>query len=227
MRLPQGYILHDHDVIGSTNDEAKRLAREEHCPSGTIVRAKTQTAGRGRQGRQWQSPEGNLYVTFVYRTGNDLARSTQMSFVTAVALAQAIGEGAQLKWPNDVLINSQKVAGILLEAEDDWLVIGIGVNLKTAPEGATIIPDCTCDEMLERLAEAMAYWHTMWEDKGFAPVRERWLQKAFAHGSQIRARFAYEDIEGIFEDLDESGALVLRLSDGSVRLITSGEVFAV
>ena len=129
------------EVVGSTNDEAKRLARGG-APDRTLVTAARQEAGKGRRGRVWSSPEGNLYASFVLRHGRPPATAAQLSFVTAVALAEALcdllpdGPAVRCKWPNDVLIDGAKVAGILLEAEGEggWLVVGLGVNIRHEPE---------------------------------------------------------------------------------------------
>ena len=142
--LPAFYRLLAYEQIDSTNEEAKRLAAAG-APAGTLVWAGEQLAGRGRRGRGWASPPGNLYVSLLLRPACPPAQACQLNFVAAVALAEAVsallpaGAGVALKWPNDVLVGGAKVSGILLEASAaldrsiDWLVIGAGVNIASHP----------------------------------------------------------------------------------------------
>ena len=143
VRLPSGYRVYAYDEVGSTNDLARRLA-EEGEPEGAVVLARAQTAGRGRHGRIWSSPAGNLYVSVLLRPGRGLGETSALSLVSGLALADALAElGAdgsrlKLKWPNDVLIDGAKVAGLLLESGGAgstaaWVVVGSGVNLVSAP----------------------------------------------------------------------------------------------
>lgn len=118
--LPEGFRLHRYDTIGSTNDEAKAMARAD-APAGTLVWAKKQTAGHGRRGRVWLSPPGNLYLSLVLRPQGAPARAAQLSFVAALGLGDALARltgpalSLRYKWPNDLLANGKKLAGILLE----------------------------------------------------------------------------------------------------------------
>ena len=141
--LPSFYRLVAHERIASTSDEAKRLAAEG-APAGTLVWARVQTAGRGRQGRAWISPAGNFYASLILRPPVSVASAAQLGFVAALAVADAClafaPEAAlSLKWPNDVLLSGRKLAGLLLESQShgdgalDWLVLGIGINLATYP----------------------------------------------------------------------------------------------
>src|SRR5919198_6069394 len=144
LSLPEGFRLHRYETIGSTNDEARRLAREG-APAGTLVWAVAQSAGRGRRGHLWQSPPGNLYLSLVLRPDVPPALAPQLGFIAALALGDALdqlaGPGLQLryKWPNDVLAEGRKIAGILLESETagagrlEFVIIGIGVNIASAP----------------------------------------------------------------------------------------------
>src|SRR5690348_7572810 len=142
--LPAGFRAHHFAAVGSTNDTAKELARAG-APEGTIVWAGEQTAGRGRRGRIWASPPGNLYLSLILRPQAPAAQAAQLGFVAALALGGAIAElaGPQIelrcKWPNDLLANGRKLAGILLESETsangevDFVVLGVGANLASAP----------------------------------------------------------------------------------------------
>ena len=143
--LPPGYVLHAFDRVGSTNDEARRLA-EQGTEAGAVVVAKEQLRGRGRHGRVWQSPPGNLYASLLLRPGCTVARSAQLSLVASLALAEALialappNSDVRVKWPNDVLVRGAKVAGLLLESASRpggrvaWVVVGSGVNIASAPD---------------------------------------------------------------------------------------------
>ena len=144
--LPPGYQLLCYDSIGSTNDEAKHLARGG-AEEGTLVSAREQTAGRGRRGRGWVSPRGNLYLSLVLRPDCPAGRAAQLGFVAALAVGDALRailpriERLTYKWPNDVLIDGRKIAGVLLESETvgseklSFIVVGVGVNLTVSPHG--------------------------------------------------------------------------------------------
>jgi BirA family biotin operon repressor/biotin-[acetyl-CoA-carboxylase] ligase len=242
--LPEGFLLHRYGTIGSTNDEARRLARDG-APEGTLVWAETQQAGRGRRGRPWQSPPGNLYLSLVRRPAAPASRAPQLGFVAAVALGDALdrlaGPGLPLrfKWPNDLLAGGQKLAGILLESEMaaggalDFVIIGVGVNLASAPRDlehpATSLtdqgfPGITPGALLEAFAADFARWVERWREDGFAPLRAAWLRRASGIGEAIRVRLERLTLDGRFLDLDDDGALVLEGSDGR-RRIAAGEVF--
>jgi BirA family biotin operon repressor/biotin-[acetyl-CoA-carboxylase] ligase len=242
--LPEGFLLHRHDTVGSTNDEARQLARDG-APEGALVWAATQSAGRGRRGHLWQSPPGNLYLSLVLRPDGPAARAPQLGFVAALALGDALdqlaGPGLQLryKWPNDLLAGGSKFAGILLESEMaaagglDFVIIGIGVNLVSAPRDleypATSLADqgvsgVTPAALLEAFATDFVLWAERWRQEGFAPVRAAWLRRASGIGEAIRVRLEKLTLDGRFLDLDHDGALVLEGSDGR-RRIAAGEVF--
>lgn len=228
------------EAVDSTNDEAKRLAMQG-AADRTIVTARRQEAGRGRRGRSWSSPEGNLYASFVLRHGRSLAAGAQLSFVTAVALAEALcgllpGTAAvRCKWPNDVLVGGAKVAGILLETEGEagWLVVGTGVNIRHVPEQpiypvtsllAEGVGNVGTGEVLARFVEAFDRWYARWAVQGFAPIRAAWLGVAHGIGGPVTVRLSATSLEGRFVDLDGDGALLLEMPDGTMRRITAGDV---
>ena len=203
---------------------------------GLWLRAERQTGGRGRQGRAWESPAGNLYASTLIRVRAGDPSPATLALVAAVALEEAVSvfvSGVQLKWPNDLLIDGAKVSGILLERAGDAVVIGFGVNLAHHPEGlerATTslaahgnAPDP--ELFAEILAEAFSRWVSRWRD-ALAPVRERWLAKAHPVGTALTARLADgSSIEGLFGGLDGSGSLILRLADGTSHVIHAADVF--
>lgn len=226
---------------GSTNDDAKQLAREG-CPEGTVVWAHRQNAGRGRQGNQWVTIDGNLFMSLVLRPGKTAPETGQLSFVAAVALAEALGDvlpceaALTLKWPNDVLLGGKKAAGILLEAESasnggvDWVVIGMGLNVMGAPEGAVSLAGLgvktTARDMLEKVYQRLISLYGIWQQRGFAPIRAEWLRHAGNIGNVINIRLPRETFSATFVGIDDNGALQVVLSDGTRRDIASGEVFA-
>jgi BirA family transcriptional regulator, biotin operon repressor / biotin---[acetyl-CoA-carboxylase] ligase len=243
-RLPAEYRLVSYDTVGSTNDEAKRLARAG-AAEGTVVWALRQTAGRGRRGRRWLSPAGNLHATFVLRPDITAGRAPQLGFVAALAVGETLRNlvpGPQriaYKWPNDVVIEDRKIAGTLIESEIGesgvltLLVVGIGINLTVAPSGTEIAATCvaalgrdapTPGAMLELLAPRFHAWVKRWRAVGFAPIRTAWLADAASLGRPIRVRLDNAELRGRFRDIDAHGSLLLDTAAG-MRCISAGEVF--
>lgn len=245
--LPSAYDLVAFESIGSTNDEAKQRA-EAGAAEGTLIWAREQRQGRGRRGREWTSPAGNLYLSLILRPDRSVGEAARLSFAVAVALGDAISSTTALsyeithKWPNDVLVRGRKCAGILLESslsgdqKLDWLVIGVGVNLASHPQG-TEFPatdlvaegagNLTPEAMLQTFAERFLHWHEVWQKDGFPPVREAWLARAHGLGAPLRVRIGDESFAATFLDLAEDGALLAELDDGRVRRVEAGEVFPV
>src|ERR1700693_720928 len=173
--MSQQFTVWHHDKIGSTNDEARRLAHEG-APHGTVVHADEQTSGRGRMAHTWFSPPGNLYLSILLRTGQPAARAAELSFLAALAVADTVEAllprqiRTMLKWPNDVLVNGAKIAGILLEQADDATIIGIGLNILQAPsnlayKATTIVAnggiasvDGARDILLDRFGRHLSVW---------------------------------------------------------------------
>jgi BirA family biotin operon repressor/biotin-[acetyl-CoA-carboxylase] ligase len=243
-RLPSDYRLVCCDSIGSTNDEAKHLARDG-AAEGTLVWALEQTAGRGRRGRAWVSPRGNLHASLILRPDCPAWCGAQLGFVAALAVGEALGamlpllDGLSYKWPNDILVNGCKIAGILLESEMTaldklaFLVVGVGVNLIASPQGTEYPATSVAAEglgavapatMLEEFCRHFQSWDRRWRDDGFAPVRAAWLADASSRGEPIRIRLEAATLRGRFLDIDQQGALLLE-SAGEHRRISAGEVF--
>jgi BirA family biotin operon repressor/biotin-[acetyl-CoA-carboxylase] ligase len=234
---PQGYAKQVHAELDSTNDEARRLAMAGEAGPLWIM-AERQSRGRGRRGRAWQSEHGNLAATLLLSPDAPQAMTGQLSFAAALAVADMAAHFAPhsaiaVKWPNDVLAEGGKLAGILLEAGDRWLAIGIGANLASHPEGTEFpdtslaglgVPVPSAEEALAILAARFAHWYDVWMKGGFAPLRDEWLTRAKGVGGPIRARLPNETREGVFEGIDASGALLLN-EGGSLRAIAAGEVF--
>ncbi len=233
--------------IDSTNAEAQRLA--PHMAGPVWILAGEQTAGRGRRARPWSSPKGNFYGTLLMQPRGGPAEVALRSFAAALALREAfvavtaMPEAFALKWPNDVLLNGGKVAGILLEGLSagqgvGHLAIGIGVNLIAAPtvaavEAGAVTPVSLLSEtdlrvapeaFLDALAPAFARWEMVLAEQGFAPLRAEWLRHAARLGEVIRARTGSTERHGVFETIDATGALILRQGQDRVA-IPAADVF--
>jgi BirA family transcriptional regulator, biotin operon repressor / biotin---[acetyl-CoA-carboxylase] ligase len=232
----------NYDTLGSTNAEALALARAgERGP--LWISARTQSAGRGRRGTRWVSPAGNLHATLLLSEPSPPSQAPQLSFVAALAVHDAIaacapqvGPDLKVKWPNDLLVEKAKVAGILIEGESEpafAVAIGIGVNCATHPDntdypaadlaglGALVVPDA----LLEKLAGAMQKRLAQWKGGlGFSATRADWLKRAAGLGDVLWVRSPERELSGRFQGLDDAGRLLLEQA-GGVTAITAGEVF--
>lgn len=212
------------------------------APEGSWLRAVTQTAGRGRMGRRWDSPAGNLLASTLVRLQPHDPSPATLALVAIVALhdvanAYAPGVPFAIKWPNDLMANGAKIAGILLERAENAVVVGLGVNLAWHPEGlerpvssfASLTghaPDP--GEFCHDLAEAFSRWLGRWRNEGLGAITRAWETSAHAPGTALIANLADgESLSGLFSGLDTDGALKLRLADGTTRAIHAGDVFAV
>lgn len=224
------------DEVDSTSDEARRQAAGLAPPFW--VRADRQTKGRGRQGRTWVGLPGNLLISGLYRLSCPPGEAAQLSFAAALAVADVIDAHVDprrvaFKWPNDVKLDGLKVAGVLLESAGRErgveLVVGVGLNLVDAPEGATAVASAGGDapsaaDAARRLVDAFEAWRLKWAEAGFAPLRTAWLARAEGLGTRVTAAAGDTRVDGVFEDLDAEGGLVMMTSGGR-RTIRSGEVF--
>jgi BirA family biotin operon repressor/biotin-[acetyl-CoA-carboxylase] ligase len=250
-----GYRLTAHETIGSTSAEAMRLGRDGD-PGRLWVVAKEQTAGHGRRGRVWQTPRGNLAASVLMPAPSGSAAAATLGFAAGLALDTAIRKAApevsfktldeagdgrdrlRLKWPNDVLVDSAKLAGILLETVSGGgaarhVVIGIGVNVVHAPDDAsyptTSLAACgarvSAETLFEALAEAWVEQMELWQSgRGFPAVRDHWLARAAGLGQPVAVRQGDEVLRGTFETIDDEGRLIVRARDGRMRSVSAGEV---
>jgi BirA family transcriptional regulator, biotin operon repressor / biotin---[acetyl-CoA-carboxylase] ligase len=233
--LPDGWTLVALDSVGSTNDEAARLAAAG-APEGTVVWSLEQTGGRGRRGRHWASPVGNLYTSTILRPDCPAPRAAELGFAAALAVADIVpaGREVRVKWPNDVLVDGGKIAGILLESaigqtgQVQHIVAGIGVNVGFAPQlpemrypGAAL--GGSVEAALEKLVAALAARLAEWRREGFETVRAAWLAKAGPLGAEVDVKLGAELVRGRFAGLDRAGALLLDTAAGP-RKIVSGEL---
>lgn len=236
-----------YDEIDSTNAEARRRA-EAGDVGPLFITAAVQAAGRGRRGRAWDTSRGNLAATLLIITDASPGEAAQLSFVAAFAI-RALAERfvpaslVRFKWPNDVMVDGKKLSGILIESGRTatgalWLAIGMGVNLAHAPTNVErpatsiaahlkdgIAAPPTPTEALAVLSEALVRTAAAWARAGFAPLRDEWIKGAAGIGQLCLARLDTETVEGLAEGLDADGALLLRLSDRSLRRIAAGDVF--
>jgi len=239
-KFASGARIEVFDTLDSTSLEAKRRAATGERGPLWIV-ALCQTAGYGRRGAGWIQRDGDVAATFLFEPAFVPETLPQLSFVAALTVFDAVGRFApnadiQVKWPNDILVNGGKIAGLLLELltpAPPLVALGIGVNVVSAPDGldypvarlldlsSGAVPDPLA--VVETLDTCLAAWVRIWRDEGFAAIREQWLQKAAGLGRTIRVNAPTGVIEGVFVDLDLSGALILECEDGR-RTIAAGAV---
>lgn len=239
-----GRTLHHFEALPSTNVQAFELA-QEGALHGEVVITEAQTAGKGRRGRAWVSPAGkNLAMSLILRPEISPTRAPELTLVAAVALAETLkeaGANAQIKWPNDVQLDGLKVAGILTELSADtervhFIVLGIGVNLNAEAsdfppdvrELATSVALARKQQVPRALFTAalltkLEQWLDTWQEQGFAPVRERWKALSSILGKEVLVRSDAKELRGVAEDIDESGALLLRV-DGRIERVLAGDV---
>lgn len=225
-------------VTRSTNDDMAALARDG-VAEGTWLRADQQQGGRGRLGRNWVSPPGNLYAsTLVRRMAGDPPSPT-LALVAALALDGVLqsrlgSDRLKIKWPNDLLVDGAKISGILLEGAGDAVVVGIGVNLAHHPTDidrrATSLAALGVDppapaDFAEELAASFAVWLSGWRAEGLGAIVEAWQGRAHPRGTPLRASAPEGDLEGLYDGLDPDGALRLRTSDGRLHLVHAGDIF--
>ncbi|MCR6631767.1 MAG: biotin--[acetyl-CoA-carboxylase] ligase [Magnetospirillum sp.] len=243
--LPAPFSLIRLDSVGSTNDEARRLALSGAAADLLVVSAMHQSAGRGRRGRPWVSPPGNLHCSLLVRLDGDLGTAAQLGFAAAVALVDAFrtlvpGVAFTCKWPNDVLAHGPaargKCCGMLLEpVGHDWLILGIGVDVVAAPPpGELVYPACCLADfgfggsemdVLAAFAAAFRPLLAEWRRDGFAPIREAWLHRSQGVGEPVLVRLEGETLTGLFAGLDAEGALLLDQASSGLRRILAGDVY--
>jgi BirA family biotin operon repressor/biotin-[acetyl-CoA-carboxylase] ligase len=255
-----GYRIEAFTTIGSTNAVALSRARDGDHGRLWVVSAH-QSAGRGRRGNRWGTPRGNLAASLLCLVDAQRSMAATLGFVAGLALDEALrriipelsvkiaidgvepafGKGSyrlRLKWPNDVLLDGGKLAGILLEAEPAAagglaVVVGIGVNVIAAPVGlpypatalAAVTPGVDASDVFYGLAEAWAGLERLWAGgNGFGQIRDLWLARAVGLGEEVAVRLGEGVFGGVFDTIDDEGRLVIRARDGTVRSISAGEV---
>ncbi len=245
MTAPANIPVLRFESIDSTNEEAlRRLSAGERSPLWIV--ADEQRRGRGRSGRRWHSPKGNLYATLVIETGVSPAVATQLSFVAALAVHDAVAAHLpagqiprlRLKWPNDVMLGGAKLAGILLESLASpkgkrlAVIIGIGINVAHAPQEteravATLgLEPPAVAQVFASAAAAFDEWLARWDEgHGFPAIREAWLGRALALNEPISVNLNGSAIRGRFRGVDAAGALQLETEPGVVITVTAGDIY--
>ncbi|MFP4312822.1 MAG: biotin--[acetyl-CoA-carboxylase] ligase [Alphaproteobacteria bacterium] len=235
------WTIHSFDSVDSTQDVIKGMGRL-HQPEGQVAHAFEQKKGQGRHGRPWVSEKGNLYLSLLLRPDCHVSEVTQMALVTAIAVAETMRtymkepERLTLKWPNDVLIDGQKCAGILLETDLNensgvkWLAIGVGMNITNPPLGLGVALQDYCEQILDLIAirshflNNMARLYKHWNIEKFTSIRERWLALAHKKNTPIEVKIGVQIERGFFHDLDSRGNLIIRNKDYRTKTVSAGEI---
>ncbi len=233
------------DKIDSTNLEAYRLI-SRGIKDNFVILAKSQTDGKGRYGKDWFSPEGNAYFSLLLKTRVPLQDLSKFTFVTSLSVAEAILDllgsniDLKLKWPNDIILNDKKLAGILLESLSDatkntWLIIGVGINLKHYPDNARypatslLVEGCKDIEselMLDRFMYFFELNNKILHEDGFCVIQRKWLNYAWRIEKEFCYSYNNKLVTGMFKTIGENGELILEDEKGVVHKINAGEIFA-
>ena len=238
METVENWQCFNYDELTSTNDEALRLSSHSG-KARLVVIADRQTAGRGRRGRSWTSPSGNLYMSQILpwsRQDNGI-----LCLICSLAILMTIRQfdseaDLKLKWPNDVLLCGKKVSGILLEVgAEENMVCGIGVNIKVAPQNEKILYatcslrdcgiNCECREFMQQYLYNFNQLQDDYTTKGAAEISELWQQFAHNEGERITVRLPKKEISGLYRGLNAKGFLLLETEDKQVITVSAGDVF--
>jgi BirA family transcriptional regulator, biotin operon repressor / biotin---[acetyl-CoA-carboxylase] ligase len=245
-----GYQLLHLSTVDSTNAEAKRIlqsASYQAHPTKLVISANEQTAGRGRYDRQWISESGNLYCSILSPVQLRVGDCPKLSFVSVIALKKTLEAyvspdvNISYKWPNDLLVNGKKIAGILLEmdyipgsTQQPVVIVGMGLNIKHHPENTsypvTHLTEYSHTEvevtvLLKQLITQFEMHKSILEQEGFTKIRQLWIENAQGLGTQIEVHLAKQHYSGIFTGLGQEGELMLLLNNGDEKQITAGDVF--
>ncbi len=259
------------DKLDSTSSEAMRIAQNAKVDSNYAILAKSQTSGRGRNGKNWQSRSDNLHVSLLIKPDKELELLPQLSFVTALAVYESIelltmsssslttvssksttndaasyfldpvvkprDDSVQLKWPNDVLINGRKIAGILLESvkveNNYYLIIGIGINITYHPDNidqpttsliGENLPSIEPQALLKILIENFEKYYQIWYNNGFPFIREKWLEHAYKLYENISVKYQNYIVTGFFKDIDSTGRIILQLPSKKIISFSTAEL---
>ncbi len=239
-----GQKIYSYETVGSTNNVAYRLA-EEGADEGTVVVAERQTEGKGRIGRSWVSPKGGVYISLILRPNLMPTEVSKLTLVVAVSVARTIRDltdsMALIKWPNDILIGANKVCGILteLKAEQDmtsFVILGIGINVNTKqaslPKNATSLLKESGDghskvDLTKRLLENIEAHYLLFTKNKFNDIIEEWKNLSAVLGRRVKVAEKTRTLEGQAVDVDEGGALVIRLDNGLNERVLAGDVILV
>ncbi len=238
-----GKAIQSYETLESTNIQAKKMA-DSNAEEGTVVVASIQSKGKGRLNRTWISPEGGLWLSVILRPNIPPQKATLVTLMAANAVAETLSEyglEARIKWPNDVLIDGKKVCGILTEAKTmgnmiEYLILGIGINanfeLSELPEdirGASttikheLNKDISQDELFHRLLVHMDMYYGLLSASDYKKIIETWKEKSDTLGRHVKITTQKDSILGIAEDIDDTGALILKKNDGGIQKFSAGD----
>jgi BirA family biotin operon repressor/biotin-[acetyl-CoA-carboxylase] ligase len=245
LNLPPGFKLIVLDTVDSTNDELKRRAVSGFADEGLAIWSRIQTSGKGRNKRRWVSDIGNMYISVLFRPKCSLPDAAQLGFLPVIAASKTLdyilGQSPDIsyKWPNDLLLNKKKIGGTLLEAGFNqknntvWVVVGFGLNLQHFPfttfSPATSIKneigvELKIEEVVALYLQNLSELYSNWQEMGFQPVRNEWLNRGHVINESLRVKLGAENLLGFFRDLDETGALVIETGNGP-RRVSAGDVY--
>lgn len=235
----RNFTIHNFEELESTNKTAFLMAENNQISNYEIVLANQQYGGKGRNSRSWNSPKGNLYFSLVLKPQLEIAKIPQISFVAITALRLAIAKLADKldiknKWPNDLLINQKKVAGLLLESKFrqnncEFIIVGIGLNTDSNPDNtifpATNFKNCGIilekQKALEIFLDEFEKLYQNYLTYGFKGIRNLWLESAYLLGKEIKVKNGKEELCGVFEDLDFDGNLQLKVAGVSKKILAA------
>ncbi len=236
--------VHKFDVLDTTQGYLRDLVNVNHdIDEGYLVQAEKQTNGYGRHGRDWQEGSGNLYTSFLVRPECTAYQIGELSLLTGVALANTIKQYLEdiptlLKWPNDILIEHKKCSGILIDAGSieqgiiPYLIIGVGVNIKTAPLKETsalqehMNTTLNTNDFLSGFLIEFSKLYAQWQQSGFVTIRTLWIQNSFPAGTHVKVKINDNHISGKFQTIDNTGSLVITCDKThKTKTITAGDVF--
>lgn len=240
------FTIDSYQNLPSTNDLMLELAHNHQINHNHVIVADSQDQGHGRYGRDWSSPKGNLYFSLLVKPNKQIEEFSLLSFVAAIALSKTIekfrndSQEISHKWPNDILINDKKVAGILLKSDGNisnpsFIIIGIGLNINSHPEDTNFkatnlesekISNLNREEILKEFLDNFDIFYEEFLNFGFAPIRNLWLKKAFRLNKTINVNLVDQKMTACFKDLNNSGNLILGGEDNEVKIISSAEIFS-
>lgn len=226
-----------HQCVESTQTILKQKAIEDGAPEGVVVVATEQKSGHGRHGRSWHSPPGNLYMSLLLRPECPAVQIGQLSLMISLSVYQAAGDvasGLEIKWPNDLLKDGKKCAGLILETElsgdqVDWLAVGIGVNVVDAPEEGSRMGAASVklNDLKDLILEKIDQNYDLWRQGHFDEIRDKWLDAAHEVDTKMEIKLGKQREQGYFHGLDDNGNLRLKSDDGNVRTVSAGDVYLV
>jgi BirA family biotin operon repressor/biotin-[acetyl-CoA-carboxylase] ligase len=234
-----------YEKIDSTNTQAKRLLKKNPClPEGTVILAREQTRGHGRRGRKWFSPPGGLYLSLILYPKLNLKYTLYLTFISALSATETIEKlyplKVLIKWPNDLILDHRKLGGILTEVEEEknlikYAIVGIGINLeKISPPPQISTPITSIEEgvnqkinheeFIEELLKNYEKKYLLFQQKGPEMILEKVKSFSYELGKLVKVRYNHRILEGYADDLDETGALLLRTESGLIQPVSAGEV---